>query len=78
MINFPIFKNVLRFLRKLDHESIVNFLDVKMTPTHLNIVQELMDTDLDCVFDNFPDGLGAEHTHLFSYQERLKNVFGTK
>jgi len=58
----------LRFLRKLDHESIVNFLDVKMTPTHLHIVQELMDTDLDCVFDNFPDGLGAEHTHLFSYQ----------
>lgn len=58
----------LRFLRKLEHESIVNFLDVKLTPSNILIVQELMDTDLDCVFDNCPGGLGGDHTRLFSFQ----------
>lgn len=58
----------LRFLRKLEHESIVNFLDVKMSPSSIFIVQELMDTDLDCVFENCPLGVGKEHTRLFAFQ----------
>ena len=29
----------IRFLRRLEHESIVNFLDVKLTPTAVYIVQ---------------------------------------
>lgn len=31
----------IRFLRRLEHESIVNFLDVKLTPTAVYIVQVL-------------------------------------
>jgi len=58
----------IRFLRRLEHESIVNFLDVKLTPTAVYIEQELMDTDLECVFDNNPAGLGVSHCRLFSYQ----------
>ncbi|CAG5109580.1 Oidioi.mRNA.OKI2018_I69.chr2.g4100.t1.cds [Oikopleura dioica] len=27
-----------------------------------------MDTDLECVFDNYPAGLGVDHCRLFSYQ----------
>lgn len=27
-----------------------------------------MDTDLECVFDNNPAGLGVSHCRLFSYQ----------
>ena len=27
-----------------------------------------MDTDLDCVFDNCPNGLGKDHIQLFSFQ----------
>ena len=52
----------------MEHESIVNFLDVKMSPSSIFIVQELMDTDLDCVFDNCPLGVGKEHTRLFAFQ----------
>lgn len=52
----------------MEHEGIVNFLDVKMTRENILIVQELMDTDLDCVFESFPSGLHVAHTRLFSFQ----------
>ena len=53
-------------LRGLEHESIVKFLDVKINPTNVFIVQELMDADLDCVLQN--THLEMEHVRLFSYQ----------
>ena len=56
----------LRALRGLEHESIVKFLDVKINPSNVFIVQELMDVDLDCVLQNTQ--LAVEHVRLFSYQ----------
>lgn len=56
----------LRVLRGLEHESIVKFLDCKLTPSNVYIVQELMDTDLECILDN--TSLELDHIRLFSFQ----------
>jgi serine/threonine protein kinase len=56
----------IRALRGLEHESIVKFLDVKITSTNIFIVQELMDTDLECIMENTV--LEMEHIRLFSFQ----------
>lgn len=56
----------IRALRGLEHESIVKFLDVKISPANIFIVQELMDTDLECIMENTV--LELEHIRLFSFQ----------